>query len=322
MNLLEIPWYLLTKLDFWFKKRFRSYEALKFTIGIGNIQVGGTGKTQAIKSIAAFLNKSDKKIAVISKGYKAKLKFARVISENPLLFGDEAVELYLNPNINYSIIANKKELGVKYADLLLDDIDFILIDDSFQNPQIKQDIKIVMFDASYNFFNEKLLPIGRLRQPFETLIEADCVIVKNSMFFNKKIKDFLFNFTKKDNIFFSQTVIKQFLKENVVYPISFFKNKEVILLSAIGNNDSFYNQIKNLNIKIIKHFKFKDHFSFTESIEKQILSENKNLPIICTFKDWVKLKILKNKVFIADAVLEIEENFWKFLTEKINICSN
>ena len=144
------------------------------TICIGNLSVGGSGKTSVVISIRKLLSKNYKNIFVLSRGYKSLNKKPKIVSnhDTPREVGDEACVHKIYGKI--CIARNRKE-GAILCEKLMSDL--IILDDGFQSKNIKKDISIIVFESDRMFGNEKLLPAGPLREKIvDGLIRADAVI--------------------------------------------------------------------------------------------------------------------------------------------------
>ncbi|MFQ3579181.1 MAG: tetraacyldisaccharide 4'-kinase, partial [Bacteroidales bacterium] len=143
---------------------FKSTEFDIPIISVGNISIGGTGKTPHVEFIISILQK-DFKLAVLSRGYKRKTKGFREVQagENYLLSGDEPLQIKEKfPEIIVAVCENRK-IGIKKLLELHPEIDLIILDDAFQHRRVKPGLSILLINYNKPINNDHLLPIGRLR---------------------------------------------------------------------------------------------------------------------------------------------------------------
>ena len=283
---LSIIYYLIVEI----KKKI--YIPQKFNIPIicvGNIYIGGTGKTSAAIEIAKILNQF-KKICFLTKGYGRKsnkdiyLNELNISNQNSEDTGDEA--LLLN-KFGHVYISNNRLEAIK--NIIKLGYDAIILDDGFQDHLIFKNINILCFDSKNWIGNNNLIPAGPLREPLTSIKEANFIIIKGekNQIIEKKIKTISPN-------------VEIIYAENRIENNETLKNKNFIAFTGIGNPYSFFNTLLNKNIKIIKQIIYPDHFQFTEKNYKVLFqeAENNNCDLITTEKDWVRIKEeFKDKVY-------------------------
>jgi len=290
LSILLYPLSIIYYLIFEIKKKI--YISQKFNIPIicvGNIYIGGTGKTSAAIEIAKILNHF-KKICFLTKGYgrisnkDIYLNELNISNQNSEDTGDEA--LLLN-KFGHVYISNNRPEAIK--NIIKLGYDAIILDDGFQDPLIFKNINILCFDSKNWIGNNNLIPAGPLREPLKSIKEANFIIIKGekNQIIEKKIKTISPN-------------VEIIYAENRIENIETFKNKNFIAFSGIGNPYSFFNALIDSNIKIIKQIIYPDHFQFTEKNYKTLFqeAENNNCNLITTEKDWVRIKEqFKHKVY-------------------------
>lgn len=282
----SIIYYVITEI----KKKI--YIPQKFNIPIicvGNIYIGGTGKTSAAIEIAKILNQF-KKICFLTKGYGRKskkdiyLNKLNISNQNSEDTGDEA--LLLN-KFGHVYISNNRPKAIK--DIIKLGYDVIILDDGFQDHLIFKNINILCFDSKNWIGNNNLIPAGPLREPLKSIKEANFIIIKGekNQIIEKKIKTISPN-------------VEIIYAENRIENIETLKNKNFIAFTGIGNPYSFFNALIDSNIKIIKQIIYPDHFQFMEKNYKTLFqeAENNNCNLITTEKDWVRInEQFKDKVY-------------------------
>jgi tetraacyldisaccharide 4'-kinase len=243
------------------------------TIVIGNIIVGGSGKTQLVIYLAKLLKKNNVNVGIISRGYKGNFKNTTEVfgNSNPVDVGDEALLLKQKLNIPVFISKSRFEAGnaliKKYSDT-----DVIISDDGLQHKSLIFDYKILINDDRY-VTNHLLLPAGPFREPLSKILDNDILVLSNSL---ESKKDF-FNFSLNNKV----TNLKTNKK------IALNKLPNLHLSVGIGNPYRLINSLKKLC-----HFKYRiydDHYYFTNNDFKD------NFNYLITEKDSVKCTNIKNK---------------------------
>ena len=216
---------------------------------VGNINVGGTGKTSTLLEIIKHFKNREKNICLLLKGYGGKKhKFKKVSPNDPAtLVGDEAI-LFSNHVPTY--ISTNRKLAVKK---ILDDVnpDFILLDDGFQDKSLFKDKNVLMVNGARGFGNGLCLPAGPLRELIKpALKKAQFLIIVGDD--KTKIKSMY----KNINIDTFTASIK---------PLYVDKNKKYLAFSGIGNNQSFFDTLIDNNCTVLETVEFPDHHFFSEN---------------------------------------------------------
>ena len=257
------------------------------TICVGNIYLGGTGKTQLVIKLNEMLKKKYN-ISVIKKDYKNQV--------------DEQDLLKKKTNL---ILAKQRIQGIKK---IKKSKEIAIFDDGLQDKSINYDLSIVCFNSINGIGNGKLLPSGPLREKLSELKNYDSVFIngKSNISLFKKIKFF----NKNIKIFYG----KYFLKNKK----DFSSKSKYLAFCGIGTPENFFNLLKENNIKVVKNLIFPDHFEYkSKDIEnlKNIAIKN-NLKLVTTEKDFMKIKKFKNfEVKFTDVDLHINNHkrFRRFL---------
>ena len=252
------------------KRGYKNKYSNAFILAIGNISIGGTGKTEAASFLGKAFNKK-RKTAVILRGYKGKNnKDAQIVSKysNVKTVGDEA--LLLADRIHGMIIVSKKRRnGVELA--INKGKNFIILDDAFQHWNLKRDLNLVLIDYTNPFGNYHLLPAGTLREPLTALKQADIILITK---YNKNLKNRslqeLKNKIKKNNpkcpVLISEYQLDKIFYKKSSIPLNKIKRKRLIILAGIGNPDYFISQIKEyLNPIKLKVILYSDHHIYTQN---------------------------------------------------------
>ena len=304
----SIVWILLSLIKKNFVKRYKSH--LK-VICIGNLSIGGTGKTPFSIQTYKILEILGYKPVFLTRGYRGLTKGPILVnkSHNHKDVGDEALLL---SKVGTTIVSSNRCIGAKYIENLKKNYDIIIMDDGLQNYQLEQDIKLLLIDKKLLFGNGYCIPAGPLRQTItQGLKKIDAIIFTG----DGDIKDINLNFINNIQNFDTKLELKNTFKT---------KQNNFLAFCALGNPIKFFNTLKKNNFKIVLTKSFPDHYEYKNKDINTLREEadNRNLKLITTEKDYVKIDDKENEI----SVLPIEINFSKadgnkfksFLKEKIN----
>lgn len=296
---------------------------------IGNITAGGTGKTTAVLLAAQLLSKAGLKTAIISRGYKRnKKEKVQVLFDNDLLnwqeTGDEPYmmsQMLAEYKVPVAVSSNRYEAAQEVIKEFKSEI--LLLDDGFQHHKLQRNANIVLVNARDPFGNGHMLPYGILREPLSALKRADLVILTHSNLANEKKKAEIKKKIKSYNE--DLQILQAIHKPDYFYDV-INRSKmaledikgEVVSFCGLGDPASFEQILKNLGLKIKQTCRFKDHNAYTLDEIKSLAVFRKGLPLITTFKDYVKFpkgwqEVIKNKIYILAINLEIKEGNETFL---------
>ena len=285
---LSLIVFFVTKL-----KRFRKGEKFKFPIiCVGNIYLGGTGKTPISIEIFKILSSMNKKTVFIKKFYP-----------------------YINDEINIlnkigPVISEKSRIK-SLKSLYNSNHEVALLDDGFQDTKFLKDLSIICFNETNWIGNGNIIPSGPLRESLDALKYADCIMIKGKK--DQKKERLLLNYNKKLQFFYFDYNIEI---DNSI------REKKVIAFAGIGNPESFFELLTEKNLNVIKKISFPDHHKFTDNdLDKIINFANENNTIILTTeKDYERLEH-KYKSLICYTKLSVEiekfEVFKNLIKEKI-----
>jgi tetraacyldisaccharide 4'-kinase len=253
-------------------KIFRTTHLKVPVIVVGNITVGGTGKTPMVIELANTLKQHGYRPAIISRGYGGK---ARTWPQqvrwdgDPTMVGDEAILIARRTRCPMAVGADRVAAAkalIKYTDC-----NVIISDDGLQHYALGRDIEIAVIDGVRRFGNEKCLPAGPLREPVKRLEQVNFRISNGIAGPNEFAMSY-----KAEKLHRSDD-------PNVTLDLSTLKNQTVHAIAGIGNPQQFFNQLKHSGLEIIEH-PFPDHYAF----KKEDLDFGEIQPIIITEKDAVK----------------------------------
>lgn len=251
---------------------FKTYEAPLPVIVVGNITVGGTGKTPFVIWLAQFLKDKGYRPGIVSRGVGGRNHQVHLVNANDSAekVGDEALLLLKRTKCPLAI-AIDRIAAVKYL-LTHTDCNIIISDDGLQRYSLGRDIEIAVIDGMRKFGNKKLLPAGPLREPISRLKAINFQLVNNTEPQNGQYKI---------NINYIDVV--NLKNETKTQPLRAFS--EVHAVAAIGNPQRFYNFLLNADLELHTHT-YLDHYLY----RKSDFNFKDELPIIMTEKDAVKCK--------------------------------
>ena len=279
------------------------------TIVVGNLSVGGTGKTPQIEYLIRLLQ-NDYKIAVLSRGYKRKSIGFIIANENVTaeIIGDEPFQYYLKfPNIIVCVDADRVN-GIQQLEALENPPDIILLDDAFQHRRLNAGLNILLTSYHNLYVDDSMLPTGNLRENISGAKRAQVFIVTKcpinfseveQLEITKKLKP-----KSKQSIFFTTIEYDNDLKGASALSLDNLENFEILLVTGIANPTPLTAYLNNRKIKF-KHLKYPDHYHFKEKDIAKINSEFKlllsnNKIVLTTEKDYVRIFTdLQNLQYIA-----------------------
>ncbi len=283
LSLILIPIALLLQILNFIKNIFvikRKIEGIK-TICVGNIYVGGTGKTSLSLKIKDILDKKNIKACFIKKNYPEQQDEQKILQEKGDLFKD-----------------SKRIRSINHA--LKEGNQFAILDDGLQDLSIKYDMIFICFNNMNWIGNGQTIPAGPLRENLNNLKNYNHVFLIGNLENLEFIKKKVFQINSKISIHVAKYV-----------PINlhdFSKNEKYIVFSGIGNHKTFVSMLKKYEINIIKDIEFPDHFQYSKKIIDKIIlmSKNENCKIITTKKDYLRLgQKYNNNIKFIDVTLEI-----------------
>ncbi|MCW8935726.1 MAG: tetraacyldisaccharide 4'-kinase [Gammaproteobacteria bacterium] len=249
-----------------------SYKAPLPVIVIGNITVGGTGKTPVIIELVKILQSQGKKPGVISRGYAGKAQsWPQIVNEssNADLVGDEPQLIFQSTQCPVVVGPDRRQ-DIELLNKQFD-CDVILSDDGLQHYKMKRDIEVAVVDAVRMFGNGLCIPSGPLRERPSRLKQVDMV---------------LYNGGDENDIAFSLQPgrCQSVGRDNMTaVELDSFSGKTVHAVAGIGNPERFFNLLEKYGIKVIKHV-FADHADYN----KQDLCFDDEYPVLMTEKDAIK----------------------------------
>ena len=288
--LMPLSWIVII-INFLFKIK----KSTKFGIPIicvGNIYLGGTGKTPVSQEIYKILKKNGKKPAFVKKYYN---------------FLEDEINILKKVGKVYT--EKKRENSIKK--LINDNFSHAILDDGFQDNSIKKDLSIICFHNKQWIGNGRIIPSGPLRESLNSIKKADCILINGNK--NIQRENLLRKYNPKIKIF------------NYQYLLSYEKNlkyKKIVAFAGIGNPENYFELLKRNKLKIVKTFSFPDHYLYKKDDIDNLLNITKklNATLITTEKDYLRIKN-KKRVKIKRTSIKLSfinpVSFKNFIKNKI-----
>ena len=270
------------------------YESLKIkTICIGNIYVGGTGKTSLCIKINKILNQKNIKSCFVKKYYKNQVDEQEILKKDGTLF-----------------LSEKRLDAVKLAEK--ENYEFAILDDGLQDNSINYDVSFVCFNNLNWIGNGMTIPSGPLRENLKNLKKYQHLFLNGNLENLENLKEQILKINPEINIHIG--------KYEPVNLENFDSKDKYIIFSGIGNHQTFSSMIKKNGLMVIKEYEFPDHYNYTKKDIDKILNyaRNLNCKIITTEKDYVRLKKFKtDQIKFIKSELKIidEQKLLKFIMD-------
>jgi|TARA_B110000438_G_scaffold290122_1_gene325486 tetraacyldisaccharide 4'-kinase len=288
LSILFFPISLLVKLSIFINYYLKKTYSFSIpVICVGNIYLGGTGKTPLCIEIFSILKKLNTNPAFIRKQYSS--------------FQDE-LDLLKKTGVTYQ---NKKRAkAIKEA--IINKADVAILDDGFQDLSINKNFSIICFNEKQWIGNGLIIPAGPLRESLSALKRANCAVVNGNK--NIDIENKILEHNKNIKIFYTK-----YLPQNV----DEFKNKKITAFAGIGNPENFFNLLREYNIDVKKSIRFPDHYNYSKKELDYLIDAAKenNTVLLTTEKDYFRInKNYREKISYLKIIVDIK-NKDKFIDE-------
>ena len=289
--LLPLSFIVIVKNYYENSKIKKNFYGIK-TICVGNIYIGGTGKTPLVNNLASHYKKKYNTF-IIKKNYSTHVDERKLLETKHRVIFEKTRELSLSK-------AEQKKAEV------------VIFDDGLQEKTINYDLKIVCFNSVKLEGNGLVIPAGPLRERLNCIKNYDIVLINGNK--NKEAQNFISKVKEinpKIKIFEGKYVPKNYSK---------LKKKKFIIFSGIGNPHTFSDTLKSMKIKFYGHKKFPDHYNYKESDLHKLreLAKLKGCELLTTEKDYFRIKksFRKNINFLkVELIIDQEKDFYKYLKE-------
>ena len=319
------------------KEIFRAESVDAKVVSVGNINIGGSGKTPLVIFLINLLKNEGKKVGVLSRGYGRKSKGYILVSDGKKILTDVEScgdEILLTAK-ECSVPSAVSEKRIDGAKKLISDqrVDTIVLDDAFQHRWIKRDVDLLIceqrFLISPDFFDHYLLPAGSMREPFGSIERASAVIINRKFSQMREIPDDVKKYFTNKKIFNVYYSAKGFvdIKRETEYNLSEFEGQKSLVVCGIANPYSFFTALRQTNVDTENYLIFRDHKYYTnkevQRIRKMFYTTNSH-SVVTTQKDAVKFSEYQNElddidIFYLKIELVMDESFSfkEFLLNKI-----
>lgn len=269
-------------------------------ISIGNIAVGGSGKTPMVASLARALISEGHRVGIVSSGYR-RTGVGQFVEPGHILSarradetGDEVLLLARGlPDALFAVHPVKAEAARLIAET--GEVDVIIIDDGFQHFGLHRDLDIVMFDAAVPRKWLRTFPYGILREPITTLSRADAVVITRANFATdiSGLKARITKFAPRAMWYDARYQSHQLVGEKRRRPVKYLEDKSVLLFAGVGHFDSLQRQVLAMAGTLVHALELSDHQRYDEATVERIRQLMKRYTpdvVLTTGKDWVKAR--------------------------------
>jgi len=306
LDIITFPLFIVYLLFVAIRNLLYDIKLLKITklsckiISVGNITVGGTGKTPTVIAIAKFLQKKNKSLAILSRGYGRASTGTQIVTNGktePASWknvGDEPV-LMAKHLTNIPIVVDENRIrGGKYL-INKFNPEIIILDDGFQHRQLHKDVDIVLINSNMSKLKNRILGFTNFREPWKSLKRAHIIFLTKSDYIASSTK--LLEKLQSTALPLFKTNINPLLflldqRTNKI-DIKSFYGKTALLFSGIGDPKTFEKTVTNQNINVLDTINFRDHKNYATSdiqkIKSKLNKTNADI-IITTEKDFLKIK--------------------------------
>ncbi len=295
MSPIEYLYYLGYRVDRSLKtsRRRRLYAR---TVSVGNITLGGAGKTPLVISLVTEAVKRGLRSCILTRGYRGRAKDSALVSigNGPLIrweaAGDEPY--YMATRLKGVWIV--KDRNRYRGSLVAGGMDIFILDDGYQHWQLERDMDILVIDANRPFGNNRLLPLGRLREPLDAMERADIILINHSREKRADLESDIRRYNTSARIFYSY-----YHPSGLVTPggqslsLARVEGKKVLAFSGIGSPENFLKTLRGIGLGIAGHVPFRDHHLYSGEDFDMILRRADRAGaevILTTEKDLVKIR--------------------------------
>jgi tetraacyldisaccharide 4'-kinase len=291
-------------------------------VSVGNLTVGGTGKTPMVLWIAERALAEGKRVGILTRGYRGEMAPAASPDSTTVVSTSDEVQLLqarLGDRVAFGVGANRFALGMELAGR---GVNWFILDDGFQHLQLARDVDIVLIDATDPFGGGRVLPAGRLREPRTALERADIVVITRSL--HAPAVEAALRRDSEAPIFYAQAEL-----ESVAAPFhphlteADARARKLFAFCGIGNPTAFVADLRDWRFQIVGHKFFPDHHRYTQTeilaIERAARAAGAD-GVICTEKDSYNYRgVWKTMDLWVAAIsmrVEREDDFWRAVTER------
>ena len=305
-----------------YQKQFlKTHKVSAPVISVGNITVGGTGKTPLVKWVAERLADNGRKVCILSRGYRRDNAKSRVVvSDGEQILsdvahaGDEAMMLAQSLLGRVAVVCDADRVAAAVWAIQHLKRDVLLLDDGFQHRRLARDLDIVTIDATNPFGNGLLLPAGILREPVISLNRADCIVLTRV---SDQVRPELIERLRRASgapVLTSRTTIKniRLLDEKILVEEAAVRSQPLAAFCAIGNSNAFFEQLRAAHFDIRYEKAFRDHHKYWQTDIDRLIETAASSgahALITTEKDSVKLQAFRFDLpcYVSQVEVEISD---------------
>ena len=320
------------------KEIFKAKKVGAKVVSVGNITIGGSGKTPMVIYLTNLMKNENRKVGVLSRGYGRKSSGYVLVADNKNTLatvdqcGDEIFHTVAECKVPAAVCENRVHGAKKLIEKT--NINTIVLDDAFQHRWIYRDVDLLICEQKFlnapDFLNQNLLPTGFMRENFKSIERADAVIINRKFSEKETLPKSLEKYSETKKIFNAYYYSVEFIdiKRNIEHKIEEFEGQKSLVVSGIANPYSFINALKQTKVDTQNQIIFSDHKDYTvkeiQKIRKEFYSTNSH-SVVTTQKDAVKLSKFSKELDDIDIfylkiqlAMDDEDEFKKFLIEKIS----
>jgi tetraacyldisaccharide 4'-kinase len=289
-------------------------------ISVGNITLGGTGKTPIVERISRRLKEAGFNPGIVTRGYKRTRKGVFHVDsqcDDAVSVGDEAYMLACKTQIPVLVGADRAAAILKGIEDF--QIDVAVLDDGFQLKNLRKDMEIVVLNGRKSRESKGLFPLGPFREPVARVREADTILISKGDLDRDlaKMVQGIPSFRVR-----YQPVHLYNVKNRLIGHYNFLKGKRVLAFSGLGDNNSFFSLLRELGARIVHRIEYPDHYAYGERDVERFFSHKDVEMIVTTEKDAVKLAGLDcpNHLFYLsiEARIEKEKELLDLIQHRVN----
>ncbi len=290
-------------------------------VSIGNLTVGGTGKTPAVIAVAREAINRNLRPCILTRGYKGNGRGSVIVSKGDGLLaswseaGDEAILMAERLKGAWVI----KDSNRYRAGLIASNRDIFILDDGFQHWRLHRDIDILIVDATNPFGNGRMMPLGRLREPVAGMKRADIIIINKTRKKEDELEKTIRRYNEKAPVFYADYRVEGLVAlDGRALSTDILKEKRVFAFAGIGNPGQFLSLLGELGASVVGHKAFRDHHCYRGRDIKKIIKrvrEARAEIVVTTEKDMVKLRGLQSDTGLRDLLavkISLEVNSSEF----------
>ncbi|NOZ25560.1 MAG: tetraacyldisaccharide 4'-kinase [Nitrospirae bacterium] len=275
-------------------------------LSIGNLTLGGTGKTPAAIAIAREAVRRQLRPCILTRGYRGHGRGAVIVSK-----GDKPLTSWVEAGDEAVLMAERlkgvwviKDANRYRGGLIASNRDLFILDDGFQHWRLHRDIDILIVDATNPFGNGRMIPLGSLREPVSEMKRADVIIISKTRGKVPGLEEIIRKHNERAPLFYADYRMEGLTSmEGKTMPPDTLRGKKVFAFSGIGNPSGFIAALSGLGAAVTGHKAFRDHHCYRDKeiakIMKRAVEDHAEM-IITTEKDMVKLRELKPAARFTD----------------------